>query len=414
MARGSVEPHAGPWSMTLRGPRVAGLEVDMRALRWTSSLLAGLVLVLSCGCGGSSGSSAAKGTGTLQVHLVDGPISGYQEVNVHIQAVEILGSGGWITLSTPNRVVDLLGLTGGLSETLAAGATLPAGQYGQMRLLLGTGSNVKLADGTIQPLKVPSGLQTGIKLTVNFEVLPGTTKDVWIDFDAARSIQVVQAGASGQYLLRPTVRAFDKVATGSIHGFLIDATTTLPLAGVLVHAEVLNGAGEASLARTAVTDALGAYTLDLLPVNATYYVVSQPLTAAVSPVAYDAKASDGFALSATMPVFTFNAAFTANPATGAVSGALTPMATASQSDLVYLQQTFSTASGNRAFIVRSAMAAVGTASETYAFSTVPAGSYGVQGVRTTLNADGTTTSVASPLQAATVAAGTAVTVNLGL
>jgi hypothetical protein len=91
---------------------------------------------------------------------------------------------------------------------------------------LGSGNTVNLADGTVEPLKVPSGMQSGIELIVNFDVAPGTTKDVWIDFDAAHSIQVVMAGMSGQYLLRPTCWAFDKTATGSIHGTLTDAATT--------------------------------------------------------------------------------------------------------------------------------------------------------------------------------------------
>ena len=189
--------------------------------------LAGLGLALLMACSGSSsGSGGTVASGSMNVHLVDGPIAGYQEINVNIQTVEIASGSGWITLGTPNKTLNLLNLVGGVDETLVAGATLPAGHYGQMRLVLGSGNTVKLADGTVEPLKVPSGMQSGIKLIVNFDVAAGTTKDVWIDFDAAHSIQVVMAGMSGQYLLRPTCWAFDKTATGSIHGTLTDAATT--------------------------------------------------------------------------------------------------------------------------------------------------------------------------------------------
>ncbi|NTW87488.1 MAG: DUF4382 domain-containing protein, partial [Holophagaceae bacterium] len=75
----------------------------------------------------------------MNVHLVDGPLSGYQELNVHILSVEILGSGGWITLGTPDRTINLLRLVGGVEESLVNGATLPTGHYGQMRLVLGAG-----------------------------------------------------------------------------------------------------------------------------------------------------------------------------------------------------------------------------------------------------------------------------------
>ena len=385
----------------------------MRRLRSTVLFLAGFGLAFLLGCGGSSGSGPGT-TGTMNVHLVDGPISGYQEINVHIQSVQIASDAGWITLGTPDRTINLLDLVGGVSATLASGATLPAGHYGQMRLILGAGNTVKLADGSVQPLKVPSGMQSGIKLLVNFDVAAGTTKDVWIDFDAAHSVQVVEAGASGQYLLRPTIRAFDKLATGSIQGVFTDAASGAPLAGALVHAQVLDGSGNAVLARSTVTNASGAYTLDLLPAGATYFVVSQPLTGTTTLKAYDAKASDGFALSAATPVFTYNAAFTASTATGGASGSLTPVATSNQTDRVHLLQSLATGSGSHTFIVRTAMAVVAASTETYAFTTVPVGTYGVQGVRATLNADGSTTLTTSTVQPAVVAAAATVTVNLTL
>jgi hypothetical protein len=366
-------------------------------------------------CGGSSSNGGAATTGAMTVHLVDGPISGYQEINLNIQTVEISSGGGWITLGTPNKTINLLNLVGGVDETLAAGATLPAGHYGQMRLVLGAGSTVKLADGSIQPLTVPSGLQSGVKLVVSFDVAAGTTKDVWIDFDAAHSIQVVQAGASGRYMLRPTVWAFDKLVTGSIHGVLTDAGTSTGIAGATVYAETFDGSGNPVLSRSTVTDATGAYTLDLLPVGATYFVVSQPVLGTTTPKAYDAKASDGFSLTAMTPVFTYNAAFTADAQTGGLSGGLTPVATSSQSDQVNLLQSLATpASGTHSFIVQTTMAVMGTSTETYGFATVPAGTYGVVALRSTLNLDGTTTRTASTIQPAAVVAGATLVVNLGL
>lgn len=384
-----------------------------------SFLLAGsLGLVWLLGCGGSHRNEGNTGPGAtsaaMNVHLVDGPISGYQEINVHIQSVEINGPSGWVTLSSPDKTINLLSLVGGVDETLAAGATLPAGHYDQMRLLLGSGNTVKLSDGTVQPLKVPSGLQTGLKLIVNFDVAAGTTKDVWIDFDAAHSIHVVMAGASGQFILRPTIWAFDKVATGSIHGVFTNAANAAPLAGVTVYAEVLDGSGMASLARTTTTDSTGAYTLDLLPTGATYYIVSQPNLTTPTAATFDAKASDGFALTAASPTFTYDAAFTANTSVGGISGGLTPLALTTQDDKVELHQSLATSSGSHSFILRTTMATVGASTETYGFTTLPAGSYSVQAFRTTLNPDGTTTLTSSPTQPATVISGATATVNLAL
>ncbi|MBI1753849.1 MAG: DUF4382 domain-containing protein [Acidobacteria bacterium] len=370
--------------------------------------------LLVLGCSGSSKSSPSP-SAAMNVHLVDGPISGFQEINVNIQSVEISGSGGWTVLSTPNKTINLLHLVGGVDETLANGATLAAGHYGQMRLVLGSGNTVKLADGTVQDLTVPSGLQSGLKLVVSFDVAAGTTKDVWIDFDAAHSIQVVQAGASNRYLLRPTLWAFDKVATGSISGKLTDAGTAGALAGATVYAETLDASGSARIVRTTTTDASGAYTLDLLPVGATYYVVSQPALGTTTVQAYGAKASDGLALTSTSPTFTYSTAFTAAPTPGGISGNLTPMATSSQSDQVNLLASLATpTSGTHTFIVDTAMATVGSSSETYAFANLPVGAYSVQATRATLNADGTVSSSTSAVQPTVVTASLTVTVNLAL
>lgn len=368
-----------------------------------------LLAFLLAGCGGGGGGTSSGG---MNVHIVDGPVNGFSEVNVNIQTVEIRGDGGWITLGSPNKTINLLGLVGGVEETLVQGASLGEGHYSQMRLVLGSGNTVKLADGSVVPLKVPSGLQTGIKLIVNFQVQAGTTKDVFIDFDAAHSIQLVQAGGSSQYLLRPTVWAYDKVVTGSISGKLTDdAATPNPLAGAFVMAEVVDGAGAPVVSRTVQTAADGSYTLDLLPVGYTYYVVSQPQVGAAS---FEAKASAGFALTSASPTFTYTAAFTATAGTGGVAGTLTPTASATQSDQVDLLQSLATGAGSQTFVVGTTMGVVG-ASETYAFGQVPSAGYWVRGIRVTHNADGTSTSapaiVSSPFS---VAAGATTTVDLGL
>lgn len=360
------------------------------------AVFCGMAMLL--GCGGSDASKASDGR--ITVHLVDGPIQGYREINVHIRSVEIRTDEGWTTLGTPDKTIDLLRLTGGVEETLASGASLPAGHYQQMRLILGGGNTVVLEDGSVEELKVPSGLQTGIKLSGNFEVEAGTTADVFIDFDAAHSIQVVKAGHSGQYILRPTVRAYDKVVTGSVSGTFRDAGVAgPPLAGVMVYAETRDLSGNPVIARSAVTDASGHYTLDLLPVGATYYIVSQPL---VGTTAYDAKASGPMNITSAAAVLNYDASFTASTQTGSVSGAITPMAAAEQADAVHLMQSLDTGSGSFTFILRSVMATLGASAETYAFDTVPAGTYSLKAIRTTLAPDGSSSSAASAAVAATV------------
>lgn len=378
----------------------------MKLFQSSLMLVGCLGVAVLAGC--SSGSTPSS---TMNVRLVDGPINGFQEVNVNIQTVEISSGGGWISLGAPKKTINLLSLVGGVEETLASGASLPAGHYQQMRLMLGSGNTVKLADGTTQPLTVPSGLQTGIKLIVSFDVKAGTTKDVFIDFDAAHSIQVVGAGASGSYILRPTVSAFDKVVTGSVSGTFTD-TASNPLVGAMVYAETLDGSGKAGIVRSAVTNASGQYTLNLLPIGGTFYIVSQPVVGAIS---YDAKASAAQNVTSSSAVLTYNASFTADALVGAVSGSITPLPTANQADTVNLAQSLSTGSGSFSFIVRSSLATmVSTTSETYSFTGVPVASYTVLGVRTTTASDGSTITSSSASTPITITASGTVVANIAM
>jgi hypothetical protein len=361
----------------------------------------------ACGSGTSTGSTA------MSVRLVDAPSSGYAEVNVDVQTVEIRGDGAWITLGTPDRVVNLLTLTGGVYDTLVDGAPLPAGHYGQMRLILGTRNTVKLLDGTVAPLKVPSGQQSGVKLTVNFDVLPGTTADVYIDFDAHRSIFVHEAGASGKYMLRPTVRAYDRLETGSISGTFTVAGSLAPLPGAVVTAQTVTG-GVPTVVRSATTDAAGRYVLDLLPRDGTYFVVSQPAifdTLGGLLASYEPKASAGLPITAAAPVRTFDASFAAALATGNVTGAITPVAVLPQVDSVDARLPLDSGGVLQPFIVRTVAAAVSTTGETYAIpalpTSAPSRAYSIVGSRRSVDTSGADTVVASaPVPAAVVPGGT--------
>lgn len=158
-----------------------------------------------------------EGTSTVRVHLTDAP-GDYEEVNVDVIGVEIHSDvSGWETVGIINPgVYNLLDFANGL-DTLLGSAILPAGKISQMRMILGTRNTVKI-DGIMYDLTTPSAQQSGLKFKIDETLVAGVTYDIWIDFDAKKSI--VETG-SGKYILKPTIRTFTNAISGGIKGYAL-------------------------------------------------------------------------------------------------------------------------------------------------------------------------------------------------
>jgi len=208
--------------------------------------------------------------GHITVHLTDAPAD-YEAVNLVVTGVSVHrgdseDSGGWESLTLDSTTVyDLLELRNGVFARLAQG-DVPAGHYTQIRLLLGSGSNV-VVDGTTYPLTVPSGMQSGYKLVGEFDVPDGGGVELTLDFDAARSIHRT---GNGRYMLKPTVRVIvNHVATtGDIIGHLLPE-------GVAATVYAISGP---DTVQTAVAGADGRFDLAAL-LAGTYSVAVHPDTA---------------------------------------------------------------------------------------------------------------------------------------
>lgn len=183
----------------------------MRTARTCLSTLALLSLAGLMGC--STNNSTAPAMGTMNVRMTDAP-GDFQSVNLVVNevAAHIEGSGAageWTVLNSTPATYDLLTLRNGVTTAIGQ-ATIPAGHYTQIRLMLGEGSNVMVDDAT-HPLIVPSGLQTGVKVVGSFDVPAGGTLNVLLDFDAARSVHRTGAGT---YMLVPTVKVLEPTTGG--------------------------------------------------------------------------------------------------------------------------------------------------------------------------------------------------------
>lgn len=185
----------------------------MQKIKLISVILTSLILFIYA-CDNNDG------TAKFNLRLTDAPAD-YDSVFIDIQSVEVHfqteDDGGWMTLDGINAgVYDLLQLNNGL-DSLLVSTDLPAGTISQIRLVLGENSSV-IIDGESFVLTTPSAYTSGLKLNVHAQLEAGLTYNMWIDFDAARSI--VSTG-SGKYNLKPVIRTYTEAASGAIKGVVL-------------------------------------------------------------------------------------------------------------------------------------------------------------------------------------------------
>lgn len=192
----------------------------MKRILLFAILLLGSIVLFSCS------KSTSPDNGSIVMYLTDAPAS-FDAVNIVVTQVSVHMAGndsvsGWQTISDSTAHYDLLKLQNG-AEVLFANRQLSAGQYTQIRLLIGDGSNV-VVGGITYPLTIPSGMQTGIKLNHTFTIVKGEVYQLLLDFDAERSI--IQTG-TGQYKLNPVIRVMPVLLSGDIKGVVIPHAVTI-------------------------------------------------------------------------------------------------------------------------------------------------------------------------------------------
>ena len=183
--------------------------------------------------------------------------------------------------------VNLLDLVNGVREDLGL-VDLEAGAYTQMRLIIGQtperngainilsqahpyANYVIDLNDDYHELKVPSGSQSGYKIVGGFDINANSTTELILDFDANRS--VVEAGNSGQWLLKPTVKVKYPDEDALIEGRVTDSTGGV--SGALVSAQVFTTTGpledQVAIQASTVTDSNGYY--ELFVEDGTYNLV---------------------------------------------------------------------------------------------------------------------------------------------
>lgn len=305
----------------------------------TSLIVAPLIVFLLSSCGStgaqSSGSivtQSSANTGTLSVGMAAASTDQYQAVYVTIKAVQANQStddaeSGWQTVGTPNQTYDLLQLVNGTRESLGI-TVLGAGHYAQMRLILADTPNDSInilsrahpfanyaidLEGNEHELKVPSGMQSGLKIVQGFDINENSTTELVLDFDASAS--VVIAGHSGKYLLKPTIKMLETSLAGIINGSITKYWNDSLLANVAVSAQIFDvtasdAKDRVKIQTSTIADADGLFSLFLAPGTYNLVFIKQGYQAFVIPVTVVAG-----------EIVTVNASL-ADATTGTISGAV--------------------------------------------------------------------------------------------
>lgn len=188
-----------------------------------SYFLISILALAGISCSSDNDGTPTTGSARVNFYLVDAPAS-YDEVWVEVLAIRVKvdedgidddndeDESDWVeVVYDESQPINLLDLTGGNSELLGT-ADFPEGEIDQLRLILGE-DNYVIKNGERYDLKTPSAQQSGLKIKVDEDIEGGMTYDLVIDFDAAKSI--VEAGNSGNIILKPVLRAYlDEVSQG--------------------------------------------------------------------------------------------------------------------------------------------------------------------------------------------------------
>ena len=197
------------------------------------------VVALSLGTLGCDGG----GTANLEILLTDAPIDYIDSAVIQVTSAYLQGgaddeageegaeaASGRVMLfeaSEEPREFDLLTLQDGVTASLSGMETIPAGTYGQLRVVVSE-ATVTLKDGytfpgdeTTATLQVPSGSSSGIKVQLNRALLAedGTTTTLTLDVPLDENF-VLQGGEPGPdgvidgILFTPLIRELSRDGEG--------------------------------------------------------------------------------------------------------------------------------------------------------------------------------------------------------
>lgn len=224
-------------------------------------------------------------TGKLRITLGDSPPpKGVDHLYLDLHAVQVFSDSlGWITASTLDTVVDLVDLAQGTTVVLAD-TTLPVGSYTQLRVLFGTNNSVTI-DGKNRTLGASALADSGFAVPLNFTLAADEEMELYLDIDAAKSVNWTLPVPE----LEPTLRPYVKPDCGLVVGTVKDQRGN-PIRSAIIRAF----AGDSIFGSTG-SDSSGIYKL-ILPAVACTLVCEADGFGPSNPVRYVLQIAPGDSL----------------------------------------------------------------------------------------------------------------------
>lgn len=292
--------HPAKLPRTFWSPFVAALAIVVSA-----------ALLVNCGGETSVAVNSNPPTGSVSVTVSDPPKCRFpagefkhvyvsiRSIQAHVNSTASDGASGWqelaMGLAQQPIQVDLLGLpsNGCTLASLGSNASLPVGDYQQIRLILvanNAGANdpkpalnacgnqgfncVVLSDDSVHQLDLSSQANTGLKIPPGqvvggpIRVTSGSNIDLNIDFNTCASIVSLPGN---RFRLRPTLTAgqVSTTASSAVGGQVVDSATMQPIAGasVLVALEQPDSTGVDRIIMEAMTDSNGNFSFCPVPMG---------------------------------------------------------------------------------------------------------------------------------------------------
>lgn len=198
--------------------------------------LVSIVCVLylqACSSGGDATTTVAGGGrggteyGFVTISITDAPVDIATEVRVQFNGIEFMPADSSsnqepiLVMFDEPVSIDLLELQGNKSKTLLTNEILPTGQYDWIRLKITAikdgimDSFIRLVDGSVYELDMPSGLEVGLKIVGGLEIIANTPSSKTIDFDLRKSIIML---GFDDFKIKPSLKLVSNDKSGTIEG----------------------------------------------------------------------------------------------------------------------------------------------------------------------------------------------------